>query len=194
MWLHKIPLFLCYWDSRDRKSHCIKQHWQPRQTLSLGDCNIVNEPLVDRSRILLPPLHIKLGLMKQFVTALDCESRAFHFLMKKFPKISEAKVKEGEFNGPDIGKLLHAIAFEALLQYREVKARRSFLNIVSNFLGSHKSNDFEDIIKDSTINFHNMGCNMSVKLHFLASHLTFSHRIWQISARNTENDFTRIYR
>jgi len=33
----------------------------------LGRKNIVNEPLVDPNRIIFPPLHIKLGLMKQFV-------------------------------------------------------------------------------------------------------------------------------
>ena len=31
-------------------------------------------------KILLPPLHIKLGLMKQFVKALDQESKAFKYI------------------------------------------------------------------------------------------------------------------
>jgi len=37
----------------------------------VGEKNVIAEPLVDRSKIILPPLHIKLGLMKQFVKALD---------------------------------------------------------------------------------------------------------------------------
>ena len=37
----------------------------------MGDKNVIDEPLVNRARIILPPLHIKLGLMKQFVKALD---------------------------------------------------------------------------------------------------------------------------
>ena len=38
---------------------------------------MINEPLVDRDRILLQPLHIKLGVMKQFVKALDNNGDCF---------------------------------------------------------------------------------------------------------------------
>jgi len=37
----------------------------------VGGQNVINELLVTRDRIILPPLHIKLGLMKQFVKALN---------------------------------------------------------------------------------------------------------------------------
>jgi hypothetical protein len=37
----------------------------------VGGQNVINETLVARDRIILPPLHIKLGLMKQFVKALN---------------------------------------------------------------------------------------------------------------------------
>ena len=49
----------------------------------LGEKNIKNVPLVNREKVLLPPLHIKLGLMKQFVKALDNEGEYFN-------KVSEA--------------------------------------------------------------------------------------------------------
>ena len=45
----------------------------------------------------MPPLHIKLGLMKQFVKKLDEKSEAFKHLKKFFPKLSEAKVKAGVY-------------------------------------------------------------------------------------------------
>ena len=48
-----------------------KDDWPAREDLAVGDKNIINEALVNRDRIILPPLHIKLGLMKQFVKALD---------------------------------------------------------------------------------------------------------------------------
>ncbi|KAK3882315.1 hypothetical protein Pcinc_013307 [Petrolisthes cinctipes] len=41
----------------------------------------------------MPPLHIKLGLMKQFVKALNQESAAFKYLLEFFPKLSETKIK-----------------------------------------------------------------------------------------------------
>lgn len=48
-------------------------------------------PLVDAQKVLLPPLHIKLGLMKTFVKNLDRNGAAFQYLAEKFPEISEAK-------------------------------------------------------------------------------------------------------
>jgi hypothetical protein len=39
--------------------------------MSVEQANIIHEPLISRENIILPPLHIKLGLIKQFVKALD---------------------------------------------------------------------------------------------------------------------------
>ena len=67
----KHPCFLCLWDSRDRKNHYKKQKWPERSSFKPGSKNILQKPLVDPTKILLPPLHIKLGLMKQFVKSLN---------------------------------------------------------------------------------------------------------------------------
>ena len=39
--------------------------------------NIVSDPIVSREKIIFSPLHIKLGLMKQFVKALDRNRECF---------------------------------------------------------------------------------------------------------------------
>ena len=52
--------------------------------------------------ILLPPLHIKLGLMKSFAKAMDRNGTTFLYLRQKFPLLSDAKIREGVFTGPDI--------------------------------------------------------------------------------------------
>lgn len=49
--------------------HYKKKIWEPRKSIEPGKHNIVKEPLVDPSKIVAPSLHIKLGLMKQFVRA-----------------------------------------------------------------------------------------------------------------------------
>ena len=54
--------------------------------------------------VLLPPLHIKLGLMKNFVKGMNKEGQAFRYLRNKFPKVSNTKVKESIFVGPQIGE------------------------------------------------------------------------------------------
>jgi len=49
----------------------------------------------------------------------------------------------------------------------------SFQNVVENFLGNHKSQDYEDVVADMIKNFEKLGCLMSVKLYFLNSHLDY---------------------
>jgi hypothetical protein len=43
--------------------------------------------------------------MKQFVKALDKNKNCFQYLCKKFPQLSETKLKESIFVGPQIRKL-----------------------------------------------------------------------------------------
>ena len=47
--------------------------WSLRKSLTPGCRNILHPALVDRSNVILPLLHIKLGLMKKFVNALKKE-------------------------------------------------------------------------------------------------------------------------
>jgi hypothetical protein len=42
--------------------------------------NVIHNALDPREKILLPPLHIKLGLLKQFVKALGPNSAALHHI------------------------------------------------------------------------------------------------------------------
>ena len=66
----KCPCFLFEWDIRARDKHRETVHWPEREQLQPGSKNVSNVSLVDREDILLPPLHIKLGMMKQFVNTL----------------------------------------------------------------------------------------------------------------------------
>ena len=73
----KYPCFMCEWDSRDRINQWIKRDWPLRKSLTPGYSNILHPALVDRSNVILPSPHIKLGLMKQFVKALNKEDVRF---------------------------------------------------------------------------------------------------------------------
>ena len=42
--------------------------------------NVQNQPLVDPSKIVLPSMHLTLGLMKNFVKAMNQEEAAFTYL------------------------------------------------------------------------------------------------------------------
>ena len=102
----KFPCFLCYWDSRARSEHWERKVWPDRESMIVGQKNVIAEPLVDRSRIIFPPLHIKLGLMKQFVKALDKDGDCFKDICDDFPGLSVEKKMVGVFDGPQIRKLL----------------------------------------------------------------------------------------
>ena len=94
----KHSCFLCYWDSRAIDQHWVKKDWPAREDLALGNKNIINEPLINRDRIILPPLHIKLGLMKQFVKAFDKDGDCFNYIAKTFSGLSMEKFKAGIFD------------------------------------------------------------------------------------------------
>jgi len=48
--------------------------------------NVIHEHLIKPSKVVPPPVHIKLGLMKNFKKALDVKSPAFTYLCGKFPR------------------------------------------------------------------------------------------------------------
>lgn len=169
----KYPCFLCLWDSRADNMHYTKKVWPERTEFVPGSYSVKQEPLIDIKKILLPPLHIKLGLMKNFVKALDKDGKAFKYLEDKFPDISEAKLKAGVFIGPQIRKLVNDSNFVSQMVSVERCAWEEFRNVIENFLGNFKSNDYDVHVRNMISRFQDLGCRMSVKMHFLDSHLDY---------------------
>lgn len=128
-------------------------------------------PLVDAKKVLIPPLHIKLGLMKQFVKALNKNGQCFQYLFQKFPKYSYAKIKAGVFDGPQIRTLFEDTIFVTKMDENEKAAWLSFKEVATNFLGNNKSPKYKEIVKKMVKNFRTLGCLMNLKLHFLDSHI-----------------------
>lgn len=81
--------YLCLWNSRDRAQHYVRNKWPDREEYTPGIENVKYEPLVDADSIIPPPLHIKLGLFKNFVKALDPNQSAFKYLTELFPQLSK---------------------------------------------------------------------------------------------------------
>jgi len=71
----KYCCFLCDWVSRDKKNNYVNKLWPKRTSLTPGEKNVVNSPLVLPEKIFLPPSHIKLGLMKNYVKGMDKTGR-----------------------------------------------------------------------------------------------------------------------
>ena len=53
----------------------------------------------------MTPLHIKLGLVKQFVKALN-KGEALKYILNMFPYLSKAKIEGCIFIRPDVHKIL----------------------------------------------------------------------------------------
>jgi hypothetical protein len=169
----KYCCFLCEWDSRARDKHYIIRNWPLRESFTPGQKNVAHDSLVPKENIYLPPLHIKLGLIKQFVKAMDKTGDAFQFLKTKFPRLSEAKIKEGVFVGPQIRQLFQDLTFIEHLNSKEKRSWLAFKNVCENFLGNNKSEDYVTHVEELLSAYKTMGCNMSLKVHFLHSHLDF---------------------
>ena len=93
-----------------------------REFFTAGYRTILHPALVDRFNVILPPLHIKVGLMKQFVKALNKESACFKYIREKFPCTSAEKAKNGVFVGPQIRKLTKDAQFLSAMTDVEKKA------------------------------------------------------------------------
>lgn len=96
--------FLCNWNSRYKGNQYKNRSWKKRLHPKVGQMNVVREALVPPEKIMLPLLHIKLGVVKSFIKtvvnnkqnpdhALDVLSMLRNEIFNQ--KISIAKLKEG---------------------------------------------------------------------------------------------------
>jgi hypothetical protein len=78
-----------------------------------------NRLLVDGDKILLPSLHIKLGLMKNFFKVINKHGEGFVHLRENFPKLGNAKLKEGIFIRPQIREIINDLYINLLTKNEE---------------------------------------------------------------------------
>ena len=104
----RISCFFCEWEGRKKNLHYTDYKWKRRTTHTKGDPCIDFQPLVPASVIILPPLHIKLGLVKNFLKSLvqkqkldkkdgRCSDESVEFLQMVFPQLTAAKLNEGKY-------------------------------------------------------------------------------------------------
>ena len=116
-------------------------------------------------------LHIKLGLVKQFVKALDKDGAAFKYLQNLLPKLSEAKVEGGIFIGPQVKLILKSDGFLEAPSAVEKDAWICFAAVVQGFLGNNKEDNYAELVANVVKSYGNMRCRMSMKVHMLDARL-----------------------
>jgi hypothetical protein len=93
------------------------------------------------------------------------------YLKHKFSRLSDAKIKEGIFVGPQIRELIKDKQFERQLNEVGKAAWQAFKYVMKSFLENNKAENNHEIVSDLLMAYKAMGCNMPLKVHFLDSHL-----------------------
>jgi hypothetical protein len=81
------------------------------------------------------------------------------------------KLKAGIFDGPQIRQLINDPHFIASMNEIESCAWSSFVLVAKNVLGNKKADNYTQLVEDMLFHLNRLGCNMSVKFHYLYSHL-----------------------
>ena len=55
----------------------------------------------------------------------------------------------------------------------EKEAWIAFRHVVHSFLGKNKSDNYKELVENLIVRYADMKCRMSIKLHYLHSHLDF---------------------
>jgi len=54
---------------------------------------VIHKALIDATKVLLPPMHIKLGLIKNFVKALKQDGAGFQYINRSFHALVTLKLR-----------------------------------------------------------------------------------------------------
>jgi len=99
--------------------------------------------------------------------------RSCLYLWEKFPRLIQAKLKEGINIGPQIQDLIKDEYFDKLLQGQEKAAWDSFKFVVKGFLGNRRAQNYEELVNNLLQSYQKLCCNMLLQIHFLHLHLDF---------------------
>ena len=71
--------------------------------------------------------------------------------------------------GPQIRKLILDEELDKMLKEDETCCMEVFQKICQKFLGSHRAENYEEVVSNLLHSYEVLGCKMSLKGHFLAS-------------------------
>jgi len=81
--------------------------------------------------------------------------------------------------------------FDEDMNETERNAWLPFKKICKDFLGNHKTANYQVVVQGLLTSYKAMGCNINLEIHFLELHLIFSQKISAKSVTNTVKDFTK---
>ena len=82
--------------------------------------------------------------------------------------------------------------FAATMDNHELTAWGAFKQVCQGFLGKHKAENYSALVDRLIESYQQLGCNMSLNLHFFHSHLLdFSQRM-EMSVMNMVSAFIKV--
>ncbi|GAB0089264.1 hypothetical protein DMENIID0001_037820 [Sergentomyia squamirostris] len=144
-----FPSFMCHlclWNTRSRSEHYVRKEWPPREDFEVGKYSIIETIVVPPGKVLMAPLHVKLGLVKNFLKTLKTDSEAFTHYRRLFKELSDGKAHECNLTGPQIRKLFQDQEFAGKLNAEELRAWNALQNVCSKFLGNIRAPNYEEVI------------------------------------------------
>ena len=96
-------------------------------------------------------------------------------------------IYDGIFDGPQIRQLMGDQKFCGSMNEVELAAWLSFVEVVKNFLGNDRVDNYKEIVNNMLGNFRILGIHMSIKVHFLHNHLNqFPENLGDVSDEQGE--------
>lgn len=182
----KFPCPFCKFDSRDKIKIYYKK-WPSRTNHVVGEFSIVNKNLIKARKIIIPPLHMKLGAFASFIKWMESNSAPKMYLKKKFHYKSESKINNGQLNGPEIRKLIKDSNFKKTLNKKQLNAFNAFIELCNGFFGNKKARNYKSLVSKMIQAFQKCSVRESTKLHMLNSHLNlFSENLGDKSDEHGE--------
>ena len=138
------------------------------------DKNVTNTPLIRREKkSLFTSLAHQTWTHKNFVKAWIKLALDLCIWKYKFARITDAKIKEGVFVGPQIRQWIQDVNFEDQLNEVEEAAWKSLKYVITNMLVHHKAENDRDYGRCLVVSYKIVECDMPWKVHFLDIHLDF---------------------
>lgn len=163
--------FLCKWVSTAREDHYDKEY-EPRTGYVLGFEGVRKTALVEMKNIILPPLHILIGLYYSFAKQLfQVNESALEYIMSKYPFISPSKHKNGVLTGNLINQLMEDNTFAQFLTEDQLNLWQSICAFSKELLSARiRPENYMELANNLKDSFARLGTNMSPKVHLATQH------------------------
>ena len=185
-WLHKISL-LVFVGQQGKNRVLDKKRLACAQWADFWLSQCSGSSFGGASKHVFPTVYVKLDIMKQFVKALEKDGDCFKYICMKFPGLTIEKLKAGIFDEPQIRKLMDDANFCNFMNSAELSAWMAFTNAVKFFLKKIRAPNYKEIFETVLTSIHQLGTNISIKLHFCTAIVLVFQKIQVIWVKSKGN-------